>query len=55
MLLLASSVRFVPHVFLIFFDIGHYILFDKGILHRDVSTGNILRCSKPIMRPALDK
>ncbi|KAF8487917.1 hypothetical protein F5888DRAFT_1409101 [Russula emetica] len=35
--------------------IGHYNLFDKGILHRDISSGNILRYSKPVWRPALDK
>ncbi|KAF8491035.1 hypothetical protein F5888DRAFT_1077830 [Russula emetica] len=35
--------------------IGHYNLFDKGILHRDISSGNILRNSVPVRRPALDK
>ncbi|KAF8498071.1 hypothetical protein F5888DRAFT_1571100, partial [Russula emetica] len=34
---------------------GHYNLFDKGILHRDISSGNVLRYSVPVRRPALDK
>ena len=38
-----------------FADLGHYNLFDKGILHRDVSSGNIMRYLKPIERPALDE
>ena len=38
-----------------FADLGHYNLFDKGILHRDVSSGNVMRYLKPIERPALDK
>jgi hypothetical protein len=38
-------------------DLGHYNLFDKarGILHRDISSGNVLRYSEPIWRPALVK
>ncbi|KAF8486617.1 hypothetical protein F5888DRAFT_1761519, partial [Russula emetica] len=35
--------------------IGHYNLFDKGVLHRDISSGNVLRYSVPVRRPALDK
>ncbi|KAF8491081.1 hypothetical protein F5888DRAFT_1078011 [Russula emetica] len=35
--------------------IGHYNLFDKGVLHRDISSGNVLRHSVPVRRPALDK
>ena len=32
------------------FPLGHYNLFRGGILHRDVSYGNILRLQEPIMR-----
>jgi hypothetical protein len=55
MLLLASSVPSAPHFLLTFADLGHYNLFDKGILHRDISSGNVLRYSEPIRRPALYK
>jgi hypothetical protein len=34
-------------------DLGHCNLFINGILHRDVSVGNILRYSEPISRPPL--
>ena len=55
MLLSASSVPSAPHILLMFADLGHYNLFEKGILHRDISSGNVLRYSEPIRRPALDK
>jgi hypothetical protein len=55
MLLSVSSVPSMPLFFLTFSDLGHYNLFDKGILHRDISAGNILRFSEPIRRPALDR
>jgi hypothetical protein len=55
MLLLAGSVLSAPHFLITFADLGHYNLFDKGILHRDISSGNVLRYSEPIQRPALDK
>lgn len=35
-------------------DLGHYTLFSRGILHRDVSVGNILRYSQAVQRPALE-
>ena len=35
--------------------LGHYNLFNKGVLHRDVSLGNVLRYSDPVWHPALDK
>ncbi|KAH9996880.1 hypothetical protein BJV77DRAFT_941948, partial [Russula vinacea] len=34
--------------------LGHYTLFSRGILHRDVSVGNILRYSQAVQRPALE-
>jgi hypothetical protein len=40
---------------LMFAGLGHYNLFDKGVLHRDVSSGNVIRYLEPIKRPALDK
>jgi hypothetical protein len=40
--------------FLTFSDLGHCNLFIKGILHRDVNDGNILRYLKPVQCPALD-
>jgi hypothetical protein len=55
MLLSASSVPSAPLFLLTFADLGHYNLFDKGILHRDISSGNVLRYSEPIQRPASDK
>ena len=55
MLLSASSVPSEPHYLLTFADVGHYNLFDKGFLHRDISSGNVLRYSEPVWRPALDK
>ncbi len=58
MLLLASSVFSISHILLTsltFVNLGHYNLFDKGILHRDISAANILHYSEPIRRPALDK
>ncbi|KAF8491070.1 hypothetical protein F5888DRAFT_1620354 [Russula emetica] len=51
----ASNVLSTPCFLLTFADLGHYNLFDKGILHRDISSGNILRNSVPVRRPALDK
>ncbi len=30
-------------------------MFKKGILHRDISSGNVLRYAEPIQRPPLDK
>ena len=54
MLLSASGAPSVPHFLLTFADLGHYNLFSKGILHRDISSGNVIRYSKPIERPALD-
>ena len=44
-----------PHFLLTFSDLGHYNLFAKGVLHRDISVANILRYSEPIRRSALDK
>ena len=38
-----------------FSNLGHYNLFDKGVLHRDISSGNIIRYLAPIERPTLDK
>ena len=38
-----------------FVDIGHFNLFTNGVLHRDVSQGNILRYSQPVPRDALDR
>jgi hypothetical protein len=32
------------------FPLGHYNLFRGGILHRDVSYGNVLRLREPIKR-----
>jgi hypothetical protein len=55
MLLSASSVPSALHFSLTFADLGHYNLFNKGILHRDVSSGNVLRYTEPIQRPALKK
>ena len=55
MLLSASSVPSVPHFLLMVSDLGHYNLFDKGILHRDISAGNVMRYPEPIERPPLDK
>ncbi|KAF8491086.1 hypothetical protein F5888DRAFT_1620330 [Russula emetica] len=55
MLLLARSVPSAPDFLLTFSDIGHYNLFDRGILHRDISSGNVLRYSEPVRRSALDK
>lgn len=40
---------------LVFADLGHHSLFDKGVLHRDISSWNVLRYSVPIECPALDK
>jgi len=51
----ASSVPCARHVLLTFANLGHYNLFDKGVLHRDVSPGNVLRYSVPVQRPALNK
>ena len=34
---------------------GHYRLFEKGILHRNINPDNILRCSEPVQCPAVDK
>jgi hypothetical protein len=51
----ASSVPSAPQFLLTFADLGHYNLFDKGILHRDIGSGTVLRYSEPIKRPALDK
>jgi hypothetical protein len=53
--LLVSSVPSLPNFLLTFSNLGHYNLFDKGVLHRDVSSGNVLRFLEPIRRPALDK
>ena len=52
-----SSVPSMPHFLLTFADLGHwhYNLFDKGILHRDISLGNVLHYLEPIWCPALDK
>ena len=50
-----SSILSASHFLLTFSDLGHYNLFIKGILHRDISVGNILRYSEPVQRPALDK
>ena len=36
-------------------NLGHYNLFDRGVLHRDISSGNIMRHSVPIERPTLNK
>ena len=36
-------------------NLGHYNLFNKGILHRNISSGSILCYSDPIERPALDR
>ena len=44
----------------LFFDLtlfpllGHYNLFIGGVLHRDVSCGNILRLQEPIIQRRLD-
>ena len=53
----ASSVLSEPHFLLrlVFADLGHYNLFKGGVLHRDISSGNILRYLKPVARPALDE
>jgi hypothetical protein len=51
---LVSSIPSVSHFTLTFADLGHYNLFIQGILHRDVSVGNILRHSWAVRRPALD-
>jgi hypothetical protein len=51
----ARSVPSVPQFLLTFNYLGHYNLFAKGILHRDISSGNVMRYSEPIERPALDK
>jgi hypothetical protein len=51
----ASTVPSVSHFLLTFANLGHYNLFDTGILHRDISSGNVLRYSEPVARPALDK
>lgn len=40
---------------LTFTGLGHYKLFEKGILHRDITSDNILRYSEPVWRPAVDK
>ena len=55
MLLLASSVFSVSHFLLMFADLGHYILFNKGILHRDISSDSILCYLEPIWCPSLDR
>jgi hypothetical protein len=55
MLLSASRVPSAPYFLLTFADLGHHNLFDKGVLHRDISSGNVIRYSEPIWRPALDK
>ena len=52
MLLSASSIPPVPHFLLIFADLGHYNLFDRGI--RDISSGNVLCYSEPIGPPPLE-
>jgi hypothetical protein len=52
---LASSVPSVPYSLLTFADLGHYNLFEKGILHRDVSPDTVMRYWKPVRCPALDK
>ena len=45
----------VPRLLLTFSNLGHYNLFDNGVLHRDISSGNIMRYSVPIERPTLNK
>ena len=50
-----SGVHSTPHILLTLSNLGHYNLFDKGVLHWDISTGNILHYSEPVKRPALDK
>ena len=35
-------------------DLGHCNLFLGGVLHRDISSGNVLRHTEPIERPALE-
>jgi hypothetical protein len=55
MLSSASSVPCAPCVLLMFVNLGHYNLFDKGVLHRNVSPGNVLRYSVPVQRPALNE
>ena len=57
MVLSASSVLSEPHLLLrlAFADLGHYNLFKGGVLHRDISSGNIIRYPKPVERPALDE
>jgi hypothetical protein len=52
----ASSGSFASQfLFLMFVNLGHYNLFNGGILHRDISSGNVLRYSEPVIRPALKK
>ena len=53
--LLASGIPSAPHPLLTLADLGHYNLFEKGVLHRDISSGNVLRYSVPIERPALQE
>ena len=57
MVLSASSVLSEPHLLLrlAFADLGHYNLFKGGVLHRDISSGNILRYPEPVERLPLDE
>jgi hypothetical protein len=51
---LVSMFPSASHFILMLFDLGHCNLFIKGVLHQDVSGGNILHYSQPVHRPALD-
>jgi hypothetical protein len=40
---------------LLIMDLGHCDLFFGGVLHRDISSGNVLRHAEPVKRPALER
>ena len=40
---------------LLIIDLGHCNLFLGGVLHRDISSGNVLRHAEPVKRPALKR
>ncbi|KAF8486766.1 hypothetical protein F5888DRAFT_1822651, partial [Russula emetica] len=53
MLLSASNVLSTPRFLLTFADLGHYNLFDKGILHRDISSGKHFTLFRASLAPRI--